>query len=332
MPKTKSGTLLEMSRAMIEAVGLHKSFGETHALAGLDLDAAEGTVLCVLGPNGAGKTTAVRVLTTLTRPDAGRATVAGIDVLRHPGQVRARIGVAGQYAALDELLTGRENLQMVGRLYRLDGSSARSRAKELLDHFELNDAADRPTKTYSGGMRRRLDLGAALMARPPVIFLDEPTTGLDPKGRLSMWDLIAGLARGGTTVLMTTQYLEEADQLADDIIVIDHGRVIARGTALQLKQQVGGERLEITISDVEWLDAARQVLEALGEGSAHVDPEARHVSVTVASHDGVLTRAIRELDAAGVHVDDIGFRRPTLDEVFLSLTGRPAEEIAVDEA
>jgi ABC-2 type transport system ATP-binding protein len=315
-----------MSRAMIEAVGLHKSFGNTHALAGLDLDAAEGTILCMLGPNGAGKTTAVRVLTTLTRPDAGHATVAGIDVLRHPAKVRAQIGVAGQYAALDELLTGRENLQMVGRLYRLEGAAARRRAAELIEHFELSDAADRTVKTYSGGMRRRLDLGAALMAQPPVIFLDEPTTGLDPKGRLSMWDLIADLARGGTTVLMTTQYLEEADRLADDIVVVDHGRVMARGTALQLKQQVGGERLEITISGGPWLDAARRVLEALGEGPARVDEEARHVSVAVTSHDGVLTRAIRELDAAGVHVDDIGFRRPTLDEVFLSLTGHPAEE------
>ncbi|MDQ2934650.1 MAG: ATP-binding cassette domain-containing protein [Chloroflexota bacterium] len=314
-----------MSRAMIEAVGLHKSFGETHALAGLDFDAAEGTILCMLGPNGAGKTTAVRVLTTLTRPDAGHATVAGIDVVRRPAEVRAQIGVAGQYAALDELLTGQENLQMVGRLYRLSGAEARRRATELIDHFELSDAADRTVKTYSGGMRRRLDLGAALMAQPPVIFLDEPTTGLDPKGRLSMWDLIAGLADGGTTVLMTTQYLEEADRLADDIVVVDHGRVMARGTALQLKQQVGGERLEITISDSSSLDAARRVLEALGEGPARVDEEARHVSVAVTSHDGVLTRAIRELDAAGVQVDDIGFRRPTLDEVFLSLTGRPAE-------
>ena len=321
-----------MTRATIEAVGLHKSFSETHALAGLDFDVAEGTILCMLGPNGAGKTTAVRILTTLTRPDAGTATVAGIDVQRHPAEVRNKIGVAGQYAALDELLTGRENLEMVGRLYRVSAKNARSRATALIEHFELTDAADRIVKNYSGGMRRRLDLGAALMAEPPVIFLDEPTTGLDPKGRLSMWDLIEGLASEGTTVLMTTQYLEEADRLADDIVVIDHGRAIARGTALELKQQVGGERLEITISDDPYLDAARQVLEALGEGPAHVDKEARHVSVAVASHEGVLTRAIRELDAAGVHVDDIGFRRPTLDAVFLALTGRPAEEKVEVEA
>jgi len=321
-----------MTTAMIEAIGLHKSFGETHALAGLDFDVKEGTILCMLGPNGAGKTTAVRILTTLTRPDSGTATVAGIDVQRHPAEVRNKIGVAGQYAALDELLTGRENLEMVGRLYRVNAKDARSRATALIEHFELTDAADRVVKNYSGGMRRRLDLGAALMAEPPVIFLDEPTTGLDPKGRLSMWDLIEELAREGTTVLMTTQYLEEADRLADDIVVIDHGRAIARGTALELKQQVGGERLEVTISDDPYLDDARRVLEALGEGPAHVDKEARHVSVAVTSHEGVLTRAIRELDAAGVHVDDIGFRRPTLDAVFLSLTGRPAEEKVEVEA
>jgi ABC-2 type transport system ATP-binding protein len=320
-----------MTTTMIEAVGLHKSFGKTHALAGLDFDVTEGTILGMLGPNGAGKTTAVRILTTLTRADAGTATVAGIDVMRHPGQVRERIGVAGQYAALDELLTGRENLGMVGRLYRVKASTVKQRADALLERFELTEAADRPVKTYSGGMRRRLDLGAALMAEPPVVFLDEPTTGLDPKGRLSMWDLIAGLAKGGTTVLMTTQYLEEADQLADDILVIDHGRAIARGSADELKRQAGGERLEVTIRDAEWLPPAQRVLEALGEGVARVDSEERQVSIPMRSDDGVLTAVIRELDAAEVRVDDIGFRRPTLDEVFLTLTGRPAEEAEVTE-
>jgi ABC-2 type transport system ATP-binding protein len=317
-----------MSRAMIEAVGLHKSFGKTHALDGLDLDAREGTILGVLGPNGAGKTTAVRIFTTLTRPDAGTATVAGIDVVRHPEEVRSRVGVAGQYAALDEVLTGRENLEMVGRLYRLRGRDAKQRAGGLLERFELSDAANRPVKTYSGGMRRRLDLAAALIAEPEVIFLDEPTTGLDPRARLSMWDLIEELARGGTTLLMTTQYLEEADRLADDIAVIDHGRVIARGTATELKRLIGGERLEVTVREGHDVGAAARLLEAMGEGEARVDEDTRHVSVAVTSHDGVLTRAIRELDRAGIEVDDAGFRRPTLDEVFLKLTGRPAEDPA----
>ena len=321
-----------MPTAMIEAVGLHKSFGDTHALRGLDLSAAEGTILGVLGPNGAGKTTAVRILTTLTRPDAGEARVAGVDVLKHPDRARTQFGVAGQYASLDELLTGRENLEMIGRLYRLPSSDVRQRASDLLERFELTDAANRTVKTYSGGMRRRLDLGAALMLQPPVIFLDEPTTGLDPKGRLSMWDLIAGLAKGGTTVLMTTQYLEEADRLADDIAVIDHGVVIARGTADVLKRQVGGERLEVVIDNPRYLPEARRALETISGESARVDEEDKRVVVPIASTDGVLTRAIRELDSAGVHVDDIGFRRPTLDEVFLAITGRPAEEpVATEE-
>jgi ABC-2 type transport system ATP-binding protein len=321
----------DSSRPMIEAVGLHKHFGDTHALRGLDLSAAEGTILAVLGPNGAGKTTAVRILTTLTRPDKGEARVAGIDVLHRPDEARRKFGVAGQYASLDELLTGRENLEMIGRLNRLSASDVRQRTDELLERFELADAATRPLKTYSGGMRRRLDLGAALMSRPPVIFLDEPTTGLDPKGRLSMWDLIADLAKTGTTVLMTTQYLEEADRLADDIAVIDHGVVIARGTADELKSRVGGERLEVVIDNPMYLPQARRALETISGETARVDEGAKRVVVPIASHDGVLTRAIRELDGAGVHVDDIGFRRPTLDEVFLAITGRPAEELTTSE-
>jgi ABC-2 type transport system ATP-binding protein len=317
---------------MIRAEGLQKHFGATHALRGVDLDVAEGQILCVLGPNGAGKTTAVRILTTLIRPDAGTANVAGVDVLRHPGQVRARIGLAGQYAALDELLTGRENLEMIGRLFHLPASVARSRAAELLERFELVEAADRTTKTYSGGMRRRLDLAGALVAEPPVLFLDEPTTGLDPRSRLSMWDLIADLAKGGTTLLMTTQYLEEADRLADDIVVIDHGRVIARGTASELKRRLGGERLEVSVERQEDLAAAAALLSMLGEDAAQIDLVERRASVAVASVNGVLTRAIRELDAAGIAVNDAGFRRPTLDEVFLNLTGHPAEDGATGAA
>jgi len=311
---------------VILAEGLHKHFGTTHALRGLDLDAAEGTILGVLGPNGAGKTTAVRILTTLIKADAGHAEVAGIDVARHPGEVRSRIGLAGQYAALDELLTGRENLEMIGRLFRLEPGVARRRAAELLERFDLVDAADRITKTYSGGMRRRLDLAGALVAQPPVLFLDEPTTGLDPRSRLAMWDLIEDLARGGTTLLMTTQYLEEADRLADDIAVIDHGRVIARGTAAELKRRTGGERLEVVAGEGSDLQRAAAVLSVIGGEEALVDAGARHVSVPVTAHGGLLTRAVRELDAAGVEVDDIGFRRPTLDEVFLSITGQPMEE------
>jgi ABC-2 type transport system ATP-binding protein len=310
---------------MILAQGLHKHFGKTHALRGLDVDVQEGTILAMLGPNGAGKTTAVRILTTLTHADAGHAEVAGIDVTRHPGAVRREIGVAGQSASLDELLTGRENLVMVGNLYRLKPAESRRRADDLLERFELTDAADRTVKTYSGGMRRRLDLAAALIDSPPVLFLDEPTTGLDPRSRLGMWSLIADLAKGGTTLLMTTQYLEEADQLADDIAVVDHGRVIARGTALELKRRAGGERLEIEIGEGESLERAAEVLSSLGEEPAHVDSDHRRVSVPIVAHDGVLTHAVRALDEAGVHVDDIGFRRPTLDEVFLMLTGQPLE-------
>jgi ABC-2 type transport system ATP-binding protein len=315
-----------MTDAMIEAEGLQKHFGKTRALRGVDFAVPEGTILGLLGPNGAGKTTAVRILTTLTKPDAGRAVVAGIDVLKHPAEARQRIGVAGQTASLDELLTGRENLGMVGRLYHRNGGEVKRRADELLTRFELDDAADRPTKTYSGGMRRRLDLAAALVASPPVLFLDEPTTGLDPRSRLSMWDLIAELARGGTTVLMTTQYLEEADRLADDIVVIDHGQVIARGTPNELKQRIGGERLVVTLAEGQSLERTASVLSAISEEQPWTDEAARTVSVPVSNHAGVLTRVIRQLDGAGIEVDDAGFRTPSLDEVFLTLTGHHAED------
>jgi len=311
----------------IVAEGLSKRYGEIRALDGLDLEVAEGTVLGLLGPNGAGKTTAVRVFTTLLRPDSGRATVAGLDVVREAAALRCIIGLSGQYAAVDENLTGFENLDMVGRLYHLGRRTSRSRARDLLDQFALAEAADRPVKTYSGGMRRRLDLAASLVAEPQVLFLDEPTTGLDPRGRLGMWEVIAGLVRGGTTLLLTTQYLEEADRLADSIAVIDHGKVIARGTADELKTQVGGDRLELAVGHVDELAKAADTLRAVGSGEPAVDEGARRLTVPISDGAGVLVGALRRLDAEGVEVLDVGIRRPTLDDVFLALTGRAAEEI-----
>ncbi|HET7686467.1 MAG TPA: ATP-binding cassette domain-containing protein [Candidatus Limnocylindria bacterium] len=316
--------MTEHAAPVIHARGLEKHFGATHALRGIDLDVPEGRILAVLGPNGAGKTTAVRILATLTRADAGEATVAGYDVRRQPEMVRANIGLTGQFAALDELLTGRENLEMIGSLYHLPVQRVRERAAELLARFDLEDAADRAVKTYSGGMRRRLDLGGSLMAEPPILFLDEPTTGLDPRSRLGMWDLIGELVAGGTTLLLTTQYLEEADRLADEIAVMDHGRVIARGTANELKGRIGGERLEVQVTHAEQVQAAHDALGRLAP-DVRVDAGARRVSIPVTNTDGILTRAIRELDAAGVSLDDASVHRPTLDDVFLVLTGQPAE-------
>jgi ABC-2 type transport system ATP-binding protein len=314
------------NRPAILAEGLQKHFGKTHALAGLDLVAEEGTVLGVLGPNGAGKTTAVRILTTLLKPDAGHAEVAGLDVVKDAVALRSRIGLAGQYAAVDEFLTGYENLKMFGQLYHLPGTVATRRANELLERFDLVDAAKRPVKTYSGGMRRRLDLAASLIVTPPVIFLDEPTTGLDPRGRLSMWDVISSLVSEGTTVLLTTQYLEEADQLADQIVVVDHGRVIAKGTADDLKTQVGGERLEITVARGGNLDAALQAVRSYSTGDIQTDATSRRIVIPVSHGAQLLAPVVRDLDAAHVTVDDLALRRPTLDDVFLSLTGRAASE------
>ena len=308
------------------AEGLTKRYGDVVALDGLDLRVPEGTVLGVLGPNGAGKTTAVRVLTTLLRPDSGRAEVAGIDVLTKPDDVRRKIGLSGQYAAVDEYLTGFENLDMVGRLYHLGRRPARERARELLARFRLDDAADRPVKTYSGGMRRRLDLAGALVADPAVLFLDEPTTGLDPRSRGDMWEVITELVAGGTSLLLTTQYMEEAERLADQIIVIDHGRVIAGGTADELKAQVGGERLELVIQDAARLGEAREVLAAVGSGEAAVDQHTRQLTVPVLGGSSALVEALRRLDAAGIAVQDVGLRRPTLDDVFLTLTGHASAE------
>ena len=309
----------------ILAEGLQKRFGETRALRGLDLAVEEGTVLGLLGPNGAGKTTAVRIFTTLLRPDAGRAEVAGFDVVRQADQLRSHIGLTGQYAAVDEYLTGRENLEMVGRLYHLPRVQARKRAVELLERFDLSDAANRTVKTYSGGMRRRLDLAASLIVSPPVLFLDEPTTGLDPRSRLAMWEVIGELVKGGATVLLTTQYLDEADQLANQIAVIDHGLVIAKGTSDELKAQVGGERLEVTVARKSDFAAAIRALTPYSQGEMQIDADRRHIIVPTPNGSRVLANVVRDLDAAGVQVDDLGLRRPTLDEVFLTLTGHEAE-------
>jgi ABC-2 type transport system ATP-binding protein len=309
----------------IRATGLTKRFGDVVALDGLDLHVPEGTVLGVLGPNGAGKTTAVSILTTLLAPDEGEATIAGADLRTQPRQVRERIGLSGQYAAVDEVLTGFENLEMIGRLYRLGRARARARASELLERFDLVDAASRPVKTYSGGMRRRLDLAGALVAEPPVLFLDEPTTGLDPRSRIELWNVIRELVGRGATLLLTTQYLEEADQLADEILVIDHGRELARGTAHQLKVQVGGERIHVTVEDPAHLELAQQVLAALAVGDVEVDVSARSLLAPISGGARVLTTALRHLDDHGVEISDVGLRRPTLDDVFLTLTGHVAE-------
>jgi ABC-2 type transport system ATP-binding protein len=310
----------------IRAEGLVKTFGDIRALDGIDLDVPEGSVLGLLGPNGAGKSTAVRVLTTLLRPDAGSAQVAGVDVLRDPNRVRSLIGMCGQYAAVDEYLTGRENLQMVGELYQMRAKDAKMRARELLEWFDLAEAADRPAGTYSGGMRRWLDLAAALVARPPVMFLDEPTTDLDPRRRLALWELIETLAAEGTTLLLTTQYLEEADRLAHDIAVVDHGRVIARGTADDLKAKIGGEQVEVVVHDHELIRTAVAALAPYGTGRPSVEQRTRRITVPVSGGARVLADIIRELDRRDILIDDIGLHRPTLDDVFLSLTGHTAGE------
>ena len=315
--------------AIIEAHGLTKRYrsksGPVKALDGLDLSVPQGTVKALLGPNGAGKTTTVKVLTTLTRPDEGSATIAGIDVLADPKATRRIIGVSGQYAAVDENLTGFENLDMIGRLYHLGRAESQRRAHELIDMFDLTAAGDRPVKGFSGGMRRRIDLAGALVTDPEVLFLDEPTTGLDPRSRLSLWGVITDLVKGGTTVLLTTQYLEEADQLADDISVIDDGRVIAEGTSDQLKQQVGGHRVVVSLIDADDRDEATRILRRHGDADPIVSSDGRTIDVGVTDGPLALQGVLGELGDARIELHDAGMRRPTLDDVFLKLTGRSTE-------
>jgi ABC-2 type transport system ATP-binding protein len=316
---------------MIRTSGLVKRYGKVVALDGLDLAVPKGTVLGLLGPNGAGKTTAVRILTTLLDPDEGQAEVAGLDVRKHPDKVREKIGLSGQNAAVDEYLTGFENLDMVGRLYHLGKKRSKERATELLNRFDLDEAGDRPAKTYSGGMRRRLDLAAALVADPEVIFLDEPTTGLDPRSRVQMWDTIHDLVKGGSTVLLTTQYMEEADRLCDSIVVIDRGRKIAEGTADSLKAQVGGERVELVLADFADVAPAQTILAGISVDEVQIEEQTRRLTAGVTGGAEALRQVLQRLSDANVAIVDVGLRRPTLDDVFLSLTGHAAEESSDSE-
>ncbi|MFC4587979.1 ATP-binding cassette domain-containing protein [Sphaerisporangium corydalis] len=310
----------------IVADGLVKTYGKVRALDGFDLDVPEGSVLALLGPNGAGKSTAVRVLTTLLRPDAGRATIMGVDVTRDAPAVRRMIGVTGQQTSVDDQLTGRENLQMFGRLSRLPRKAAKVRAEELIERFALTDVASRRTRTYSGGLRRRLDLAACLLSRPPVVFLDEPTTGLDPRSRLGLWETVSELAREGRTILLTTQYLEEADNLADTVVLVDQGRVVAKGTPGELKSLAGGGSLEIVVASADMLEKTERIVEAVVKGAPVVNVRALRVTAPVTDDTELLGEVLQSLGAAGVRLEDFTLRRPTLDEVFLALTGEPEKD------
>jgi ABC-2 type transport system ATP-binding protein len=310
----------------IKATGLTKKYGEVIALNGINIEVEQGTVLGLLGPNGSGKTTTVRILATLLKADSGSASVGGFDVVDQPDKVRSVIGLTGQYAAVDEYLTGRENLELFARLFHLSRIDAKKRADQLLERFDLSDAADRGIKGYSGGMRRRLDLAASLIGRPNVLFLDEPTTGLDPRSRQGMWEVIEDLVADGTTVLLTTQYLEEADQLANKIVVLNHGEVIAKGTSDELKSQVGGDRIELVVGAASDLPRAAELLQEFGSGAATTEPEIRTLLLPVSGGSAAIVDVVRKLDENKINIADIALRRPTLDDVFLSLTGHAAED------